>query len=107
LYTNNGDGTFTKVTSGAVVTDGGTSRGCAWGDYDNDGDLDLFVANGINTPPDENNFLYTNNGDGTFTKVTSGDVVTDGGFSLGCAWGDYDSDGDLDLFVANSGNNFL
>jgi hypothetical protein len=98
---------FTKIMIGAVVTDAGYSSGCAWGDYDNDGDLDLFVANGVNTAPGENNFLYTNNGDGTFTKVASGDVVEDPGHFIGCAWGDYDNDGDLDLFVANSGNNFL
>jgi uncharacterized delta-60 repeat protein len=102
LYTNNGDGSFTKVTSGAVVTDGGPSFGCAWGDYDNDGDLDLFAAN-----YQQNNFLYTNNGAGSFTKVTSGVVVTDGGASFGCAWGDYDNDGDLDLFVANHFQNNL
>ena len=102
---NIGGGNFSEITSGDVVTDGGYSYGCAWGDYDNDGDLDLFVANWNN----ENNFLYANNGDGTFTKVTSGDVVTDGGSSWGCTWGDYDNDGDLDLFVANysNQNNFL
>ncbi|MBI3417565.1 MAG: VCBS repeat-containing protein [Verrucomicrobia bacterium] len=103
LYHNNGDGTFTKVTSGSVVNDGGNSTGCAWGDYDNDGFPDLFVCNAY-----ENNFLYHNNGDGTFTKVTTGNVVTDGGASYGCAWGDYDNDGYLDLYVANApGPNFL
>jgi hypothetical protein len=105
LYTNNGDGSFTKVTSGSIVEDGGNSAGCAWGDYDNDGDLDLYVTNAY----DQNNFLYTNNGDGSFTKVTSGSIVEDGGRSADCAWGDYDNDGDLDLYVANVGNqnNFL
>ncbi|MFC2167326.1 FG-GAP-like repeat-containing protein, partial [Acidobacteriota bacterium] len=105
LYTNNQDGTFTKVISGDIVTDGGLSQGCAWGDYDNDGYPDLFVAN----QDGQNNFLYTNNGDGSFTKVTNEIVVTDGGHSASGAWGDYDNDGDLDLFVANSDylNNFL
>ncbi|MFB0515579.1 MAG: LamG-like jellyroll fold domain-containing protein, partial [Candidatus Neomarinimicrobiota bacterium] len=104
LYVNNGDGTFTKVTTGPPVSDGGYSRGASWGDYDNDGDLDLFVTNS-----GKNNFLYANNGDGTFAKVTSGPPVSDGGLSYGAAWGDYDNDGDLDLFVANSEgeNNFL
>ncbi|MCH7498310.1 MAG: ASPIC/UnbV domain-containing protein, partial [Candidatus Marinimicrobia bacterium] len=97
--------TFNQVTLGPVVTDGGDSRGSSWGDYDNDGDLDLFVANWSN----QNNFLYANNGDGSFSPVTTGPVVSDGGTSLGSAWGDYDDDGDLDLFVANSSNrnNFL
>src|SRR6266542_864178 len=100
LYHNNGDGTFTKVTSGSIVNDGGHSFGCTWGDYDNDGFLDLFVANGCG----QNNLLYHNNGDGSFTKVTTGSPVNDGGESGGCAWGDYDNDGFLDLFVANGGN---
>jgi hypothetical protein len=75
--------TFTKITTGAIVNDGGDSRGNSWGDYDNDGDLDLFVANSL----DENNFLYENNGDpeGTgqiiFTRITNGAIVNNGGGS--------------------------
>lgn len=100
LYKNNGDGSFTKITSGAIVSDGGNSTGASWGDYDNDGDLDLFVTNYFS----ENNFLYRNDGGGNFTKVTTGAVVTDGGASVGSAWGDYDNDGDIDLFVSNDNN---
>jgi hypothetical protein len=100
LYTNNGDGTFDKVTGQNIVSDGGESFGGSWGDYDNDGDLDLFVPN-ISYSTNGNNFLYNNNGDGIFTRITEGDIVTDGGYSFGSAWGDYDNDGDLDLFVAN------
>ena len=109
LYHNVGDGTFTKVTSGSVVTDVGNSVVCAWGDYDNDGFLDLFVTRQLG----QNNVLYHNNGDSTFTRVTEGTLVNDAGNSVGCAWGDYDNDGFLDLFVANgafgdvSQNNFL
>jgi len=105
LYQNNGDGTFTKLDSGLLVTDGGISIGVSWGDYDNDLDFDLFVANWFNTK----NFLYQNNGDGTFTKITSGPVVNDRGHSDAGAWGDYDNDGDLDLYVANdyNQNNFF
>ena len=103
LYRNNGNSTFTKITSGAVVTDGGSSGSVSWGDYDNDDDLDLFVANKL-----ENNFLYQNNGNGNFTKITSGDIVNDGGASVGGSWADYDNDGDIDLFVTNEGgDNFL
>jgi len=96
LYHNNGDGTFNKVTEGAVVNDVSNSMGCSWGDYDNDGFLDLFVANF-----GPKNFLYHNNGDGTFEKVLSGDIVSASGTSTSCGWCDYDNDGDLDLFVTN------
>jgi hypothetical protein len=104
LYLNNGDGTFTRILDGPVVTDGGSSYGCTWGDFDNNGFPDLFVANYYN----ENNFLYANNGDSTFTKVTQGRIVNDGGNSTGCAWADYDNDGWLDLYVCNRDQaNFL
>jgi hypothetical protein len=103
LYLNNGDGTFTRVVDGPVVTDGGSSYGCTWGDFDNNDFPDLFVAN-----YDENNFLYSNNGDSTFTKVTQGRIVSDGGRSTGSAWADYDNDGWLDLYVCNRNEaNFL
>ncbi len=98
LYTNNGDASFTLVTSRNVVSDGGSSCGGSWGDYDNDGDLDLFVPN----MSDENNFLYNNQGDGNFNRITSGDIVNDDGCSYGSSWGDYDNDGDIDLFVSNT-----
>ena len=98
LYSNNGNGTFTKITTGAIVNDGGNSTGCSWGDYDKDSYIDLFVCN-----RNQNNFLYHNNGNGTFTKITSGAIVTDNSNSGGCAWGDYDNDGYIDLFVANAG----
>ncbi len=97
LFHNEGNGNFTKITTGIVVNDGGESRAAAWADYDRDGWLDLFVCNQNN----QNNFLYHNNGNGTFTKVTSGSIVNDGGWSRGCSWGDYDNDGWPDLFVVN------
>ena len=89
--------TFTRITTGAIVYEEARSEGSAWGDYDSDGDLDLFVANA-----NQNNFLYRNNGDGSFTKIITGDVVNDGGSSENGSWGDHDNDGDLDLFVTNS-----
>jgi len=96
FYRNDGDGNFTKITQGAWVTDSGAGVGAVWGDYDNDGFLDLFVANS----QDQNNFLYRNNGDGTMTRTTTRPLTTSAGMSHGCAWADYDDDGDLDLFVA-------
>ncbi|MCH7963097.1 MAG: VCBS repeat-containing protein [Bacteroidetes bacterium] len=97
LYRNEGNGNFSRITTGEIVNDGGNSINPNWVDYDNDDDLDLFVCNGNF----QNNFLYSNNGDGSFTKITTGDIVNDGGTSLGSSWGDFDNDGDLDLFVAN------
>lgn len=99
LYHNNGNGTFTKITAGDLITDLGHSSGSSWIDYDNDGDLDLFVVNVFSAL----NKLYRNNGDGTFTKMTSGAIVTDVGFPFGCGWADYDNDGDQDVFVTNGG----
>ncbi|MDE0013201.1 MAG: CRTAC1 family protein [Candidatus Poribacteria bacterium] len=95
LYRNNGDATFTDVTIGAGVGDTGYGHGCAVGDYNNDGQLDLYVTNyGTNR-------LYRNNGDGTFTDVTEAAGVTESRWSTGCAFADYDRDGDLDLYVVN------
>jgi hypothetical protein len=110
LYRNNGDGTFSQATNaGAIVTDLASSIGCAWGDYDNDGKIDLFVTGGRGTSqPAAPNRLYHNNGDGTFSLATnSGSIVTDQGYMGGCAWGDYNNDGYLDLFVMGYFNNVL
>src|SRR4051794_35394012 len=71
FYSNNGNGTFSRITTQAIGTDAGTAFGAAWADYDNDGYLDLFVA--VNSAG--NDWLYHNNGNGTFTKITQGEVV--------------------------------
>jgi len=106
LYRNDGDGTFSSVTEGALVTDLGSSAGFAWGDYDNDGKTDLFVCGSRNLPePLAPNRLYHNEGGGTFTRVSDpgiGSIVTDVGYSKSCCWGDYDNDGFLDLVVADT-----
>src|SRR5206468_12105523 len=74
---------------------------CGWGDYDNDGFLDLFVANAETT---HGNFLYRNKGDGTFDKSAAFDLVSPPNVgTYGCAWGDYDNDGFLDVFLSNYG----
>ena len=100
LLRNRGDGTFEDVTEKAGLSGAslGYSFGVAAGDYDNDGNEDLFIAN---AGP---NALYHNNGDGTFTDVTkdSGlDSKPANVLSVGAAWFDYDNDGLLDLIVSN------
>ncbi len=95
LYRNNGDGTFTEVTAQAGVGDQHYGMGVSSADYDNDGDLDLYV---LNYGP---NVLYRNNGDGTFTNVASQAGLDDRNWSVSAPWLDYDGDGDLDVYVAN------
>lgn len=105
LYRNNGNGSFTRVLAGKIGNERGDADAPVWADYDNDGDLDLFVTN-FGTPRD---FFYRNEVNGGFTKITQGAWVTDSGAGVGAAWGDYDNDGFLDLYVANSNgqNNYL
>ena len=96
LFENHGDGTFSRFMDGDVPQ-GMNGTGGSWGDFDNDGDLDLFVTN----QEDADNALYENVGDGIFVTMTDQIPANDGGWSTGSGWGDYDNDGDLDLFVAN------
>jgi len=133
LYHNNGDGTFVDVTGKASVGGGNKwSAGCAFLDYDKDADLDLYVVNfvyfdfevekhrkylikGVTVYAAPENFdglsdtLYRNNGDGTFTDVTQQTgIFNPEGKGLGMVCGDYDNDGDVDIFVANDATiNFL
>ncbi len=100
LYKNNRDGTFTDVTGQAGLARSGWGQGVCVGDYDNDGNDDLFVTYW------GDNALYHNDGVGRFTDVSARAGVTAGGGKLrrwntGCAFLDYDRDGLLDLFVAN------
>jgi hypothetical protein len=101
LFRNNRDGTFTRIISDPVVADTANFSGCSWGDYDNDGYLDLFVSTF-----GPRNFLYHNERNGTFKKVTNTPLSSDGGHSYNSAWVDYDNDGNLDLYVCNGGNDF-
>ncbi|HZT68549.1 MAG TPA: CRTAC1 family protein [Terriglobia bacterium] len=96
LYRNNHDGTFTDVTLQAgVANHGGYGMGAAWGDYDNDGHLDLYVTNYGRS------VLYHNNGNGTFTDVTDRAGVGNHLWGMTPVWVDYDNDGYLDLYVTN------
>ena len=138
LYRNNGDGTFTDVTKASgLAADTGWATGAAFGDYDNDGNADLFVSHyvdfhldnlpvfgsskackylgldvqcgprGLKGAPDN---LYRNNGDGTFTDVSKQAGVDDAELRYGLTsiWSDFNNDGKLDLFVTNDGEaNYL
>ncbi len=95
-----------------------TGSGCAFFDYDNDGNLDLYVVNGcylegisdsesVFRNAKLTNHLYRNNGDGTFTDVTEKANVGDANYGMGCVVGDYNNDGDTDIYVTNYGKNTL
>ena len=99
VYRNGGDGTFVEIAEELGMNRPGRpeeegSVGVALGDYDNDGDVDLFVAS---YGPD---VLWRNDGDGTFTDVAVGTPLAGNEHSVGAAWADYDHDGWLDLYVA-------
>jgi hypothetical protein len=98
LYRNNGDETFTRIVTGDPVNDNGTGRNSTWGDYDNDGFIDVFVVDQLQTT------LYKNSATG-FTKVnaipTTPFSPSTGNDHSGAAWGDYDGDGYLDLYLAS------
>jgi len=133
LYHNNGNGTFTDVSARAGIENRGRwASSAAWFDYDNDGRLDLIIANYVDWTPEHNFYcgdrgpgmrsychpdvykgtpptLYHNNGDGTFTDVSSSSGIgSKPGNGLGVVTFDYDGDGWQDIFIANdSMPNFL
>ncbi len=102
LYRNNGDGTFTDFTENAgIALSPGKGLGVVCGDINNDGAVDIFVAN--DTTP---NFLYWNNGDGTFTEdaLFAGVALSEEGRAysgMGTTLGDFDNDGNLDIVITN------
>ncbi len=97
LLRQNSDGTFSDVTKDSGLGSSAyPSLAAAWGDYDNDGNLDLYIGN--EWFPSE---LYRNNGDGTFTDVAEDAGVENNAHTKGVTWGDYDNDGDIDLYVSN------
>lgn len=152
LYRNDGDGVFEDASVKAGVNDSGSGRTAAFGDVDNDGDLDLYLANGDMNDVDRHwffvnkgdgtfedgtkaagidasgqrasvtfldydndadldicviiwgspNMLYSNNGDGTFVNVAKDEKLRRVYSNHAAAFGDYDNDGDLDMFLANS-----
>jgi predicted amidohydrolase YtcJ len=98
LYRNRGDGTFTNVAEAAGVCNDRYAKGAAWGDYNGDGFVDLYVAN-----YGAGNRLYRNNGNGTFQDVAPELGVTEPRSAFSCWWWDHDNDGRLDLFVTDYG----
>ncbi|MBN2131458.1 MAG: CRTAC1 family protein [Sedimentisphaerales bacterium] len=131
LYHNNGDGTFTDVTSGAGVDNGArVGAGTCFLDMDKDGDLDLYVSNYLDFSYEKHvatatkgfpvyanprfypalpDTVYRNNGNGTFTDVSAASGVgAHAGWGMGIVSGDYDNDGDTDVFIGNDvAENFL
>lgn len=93
LYINNSDGTFTQSPQF-----GSRAKNIAWGDYDNDGDLDLAVASSSDSIQFLSNYLYINNGNGSFTQSPQFGTSR---HSTSLSWGDFDNDGDLDLALGN------
>ncbi|KAB2879926.1 hypothetical protein F9K33_07085 [bacterium] len=97
LYKNNGNGTFSDVLHNMAGT---ALSAMAWGDYDNDGDQDLFLMGNDAGSGSQGSFLYRNDGNGEFNLVDTG---IPGHANGSCAWGDYDNDNDLDLLVLGDG----
>lgn len=122
LYENNGDGTFTEATATSQIVNNQWSTAAAWADFNHDGHLDLYIVNYVNwsfannpvcirggqadvCPPAQfeplDDQLWLSRGDGTFECQTSQTPLTPGGKGLGVLAADFDTDGDIDLYVAN------
>ena len=98
LLRNEGNATFRDRTeaAGLNVDNNRYSFACAWGDINSDGNPDLYVANDFGRSN-----LYRNNGDGTFSTISSGAGVEDAGAGMSACWCDFDNDGNQDIYVAN------
>ncbi len=101
FFVNNGDGTFTEKTESAIGFDTKKGMNTDWGDYDNDGFLDIYVTNITDDYMREGNFLWHNNGNLTFSDVARETGTHDTGWGWGAKFFDYDNDGWLDLYVVN------
>jgi hypothetical protein len=101
FFVNNRDGTFTDKTETAIGFDTKKGMNAEWGDFDNDGLLDIYVTNITDDYMREGNFLWRNNGNLTFTDVSRETGTSDTGWGWGAKFFDYDNDGWLDLYVVN------
>ncbi len=115
LYRNDGNLKFTDVSKETSIAGSGCSISSVWFDMDNDGDQDLFVGQSLTGDPARTfkfhatnlNKLFKNNGDGTFTDVSKEAGVEIDTKTRGCVAGDVDNDGDIDIYVTNSGSESL
>lgn len=101
IYLNNGSGHFTETTDQANIFSNSQTYGVATADYDNDGDMDVFIAACAATSSRAVNLLFRNNGDGTFEEVGAAAGINDNGNAWGVNFLDYDRDGWLDIHLAN------
>jgi hypothetical protein len=99
LFRNNNDGTFTDVSFNTSSGDFPLGQGVTIGDIDNDGDFDMYICAGNLCGSTDLNTMWENNGSGFFTNVTAESNTGVAGYSRGACFGDFDNDGDLDLFV--------
>jgi hypothetical protein len=101
FFVNNGNGTFSDITEKAIGIDTKKGMNAEWGDFDNDGLLDIYVTNITDDYMKEGNFMWKNNGNLTFTDVSRETNTYDTGWGWGAKFFDYDNDGWLDLYVTN------
>ncbi|MEO0338033.1 MAG: FG-GAP-like repeat-containing protein [Bacteroidota bacterium] len=99
LYQNLGNNNWTRLLDHPLAAEKKAGRSASFGDFNNDGRMDLFVTNESNQPND----LFYGQADGGFEKLNRGSIVIRGRSSMTASWGDIDNDGDFDVFIGNSG----
>lgn len=102
LFRNDNLLSFTNVAYSSGLTDSLSTLCLGSADYDSDGDMDLFCGSQTNTPNPVTGLLYKNNGNGTFSDVTTSSGLQTYSYSWACDWGDFDNDGDMDLYLGHS-----
>lgn len=107
LLKNNGNGTFTDVTISTSIYSEHPTQTASWGDFNNDGWLDLFIGNENTGGSNHISELYQNNGDGTFFEVAQAHNINAIGFIKAVIWGDINNDGFLDLYISRLGESNL